>query len=156
MPDLSLSSVGAATTGITFTAAAPTYFGGTSVAAPVMAGIAALLNQYLVSTGAAQHAGLGNINPTLYRLAQTTTDVFHDIVNGDNSVPCAAATPDCVNGSFGQKAGPWLRHGHGPRLGRRGNLVHQWSNHPAITSAVVPSVDQNPVFQTRRRVDVRC
>ena len=28
------------------------------------------------------------------------------------------------------------------------NLLHQWTSYPAITSAVVPSVDRNPVFQT--------
>ena len=39
-------------------------YGGTSVPTPVFAGIAALLNQYLVSTG--KPAGLGNMNPQLY------------------------------------------------------------------------------------------
>src|SRR5206468_1412271 len=106
-----------------------TYFGGTSVAAPIMAGIATLLNHYLVSTGAAQQPGLGNMNPALYRLAQTTTGVFHDIVNGDNSVPCVSGTPDCVNGSFGQKAGPSYDMATGLGSVDATNLVHQWSNH---------------------------
>jgi uncharacterized protein (TIGR03437 family) len=147
VPDLSLSSA-ASHDGYYVYSGGATYFGGTSVAAPIMAGVAALLNQYLVSTGAAQQAGLGNMNPTLYRLAQTTTNVFHDIVNGDNSVPCIAATPDCVNGSFGQKAGPSYDMATGLGSIDAANLVHQWSNHPAITSAVVPSVNQSPVFQT--------
>jgi len=49
--------------------------------------------------------GLGNINPELYRLAQATTDVFHDIATGDNKVPCAQSTPDCLDGLVGFSAG---------------------------------------------------
>jgi uncharacterized protein (TIGR03437 family) len=124
------------------------YVGGTSVAAPVMAGIATLLNHYLVSTGAAQQPGLGNINPALYRLAQTTTGVFHDVVDGDNAVQCAAGSPDCVNGVFGHKAGPGYDNATGLGSIDAYNLAQQWSAHPAISSAVVVSVDQRPVFQT--------
>ena len=51
-------------------------FGGTSAATPVFAGIIALLNQYYGSNGQ------GNINPNLYRLAQT--NIFHDITTGNN------------------------------------------------------------------------
>ena len=125
-----------------------TYAGGTSFAAPVMAGITALLNHYLVSTGAIAQPGLGNLNPTLYRLAQTTTGVFHDVVDGDNTVPCAASSPDCVNGSFGLKAGPGYDMASGLGSVNAFNLAKQWSSHPAISSAVVPSIDSNPVFQT--------
>jgi len=80
--------------------------GGTSAATPVFAGVISLLNQYLVAKGKLAQAGLGNINPTLYRLAQTAPDTFHDIVTGDNIVPCLQGTPDCANGSFGFTAGP--------------------------------------------------
>jgi uncharacterized protein (TIGR03437 family) len=145
-PDLSLSS-SAQHVGYYVYSGGVAYFGGTSVAAPVMAGIASLLNQYLVSTGAAKQPGLGNINPTLYRLAQTTTGVFHDIVNGDNTVPCAAATPDCVNGSFGHKAGPGYDNATGLGSVDANALVHQWSSRPAVSSAVTASIDSNPVFQ---------
>lgn len=58
----------------------PQPIGGTSCATPVMAGIAVLLNQYL-GTG-----GLGNINPNLYKLAQSNPAVFHDITTGNNTV----------------------------------------------------------------------
>ena len=44
----------------------------------------ALLNQYLIKNGAQSQAGLGNINPQLYRLAQTAPSAFHDISTGDN------------------------------------------------------------------------
>ena len=98
------------------------YFGGTSVAAPLMAGVASLLNHYLVSTGAIPQAGLGNINPTLYRMAATPAgaEVFHDVVNGDNGVACVNGTPDCANGYFGHSARAGLRPGDGARLHRCG------------------------------------
>jgi uncharacterized protein (TIGR03437 family) len=79
---------------------------GTSASSPVFAGFIVLLNQYLVSKGALSQPGLGNINPTLYRLAQSAPAAFHDIVNGNNIVPCMQGTPDCANGSFGFTAGP--------------------------------------------------
>jgi hypothetical protein len=44
------------------------------------------LNQAMVASGAQQTAGLGNLNPGLYSLAQTTSNVFHDIVDGNNVV----------------------------------------------------------------------
>ena len=51
--------------------------GGTSASAPSLAGVVALLNQYLASKpGAAPASGLGNINPELYRLAQSPPTTF--------------------------------------------------------------------------------
>jgi uncharacterized protein (TIGR03437 family) len=125
------------------------YYGGTSVAAPTMAGIVALLNHYLVSTGAQSQPGLGNINPALYRLAQSTTGVFHDVTGGNNNVPCAAGTPNCVNGQFGLSAGTGYDSVTGLGSVNAFNLVHQWSANPPLNSAVVPSIDQNPVFQQK-------
>ena len=80
---------------------------GTSFAAPIMAGIQALVNQ---ATGSVQ----GNPNPTLYRLANAefgTTGalkcnasrgnridaacIFRDVTDGDMDVPCVAASTDC-------------------------------------------------------------
>ncbi len=79
--------------------------GGTSASAPSMAGVVALLNQYQVSKGFQTKPGLGNINPQLYRLAQTAPSSFHDITTGNNVVPCAQGSPDCLTGSFGYQAG---------------------------------------------------
>src|SRR6266516_6106391 len=45
--------------------------GGTSVSTPIFAGVLALLSQYQISIGALSKPGLGNVNPTLYTLAQT-------------------------------------------------------------------------------------
>jgi uncharacterized protein (TIGR03437 family) len=78
---------------------------GTSAGTPAMAGMVALLNQYLVTNGVLTKPGLGNINPQLYRLAQSTPAVFHDTTSGDNIVPCAQGSPDCLTGSYGFPAG---------------------------------------------------
>ena len=67
--------------------------GGTSASTPVFAGIVTLLNQSLGNTGAG--AGLGNINPTLYQLAQTAPSIFHDVTTGSNIVPCQPGTTGC-------------------------------------------------------------
>ena len=83
--------------------------GGTSVGAPAFAGIATLLNHYLVSSGLQSSAGLGNINPRLYSLAQSNPDAFHDITTGSNivTVTCASrSSRNCSAGSFGYNAGP--------------------------------------------------
>lgn len=60
--------------------------GGTSAAAPVFAGILALLNQHL------QENGAGNINATLYGFALSSPTMFHDVVNNSNIVPCESGT----------------------------------------------------------------
>jgi uncharacterized protein (TIGR03437 family) len=122
--------------------------GGTSCAAPSMAGVLALVNQYLVSSGAVPKAGLGNINPTLYRLAQTQSSAFHDIVNGSNIVPCASGSPGCVNGFEGWSAGPGYDSASGLGSVDAYNLVHAWSTALATVAVVVPSAGQYPVYQT--------
>lgn len=81
-------------------------FGGTSAGAPAFAGVVALVNQALASKGVITKAGLGNINPTLYRLARNAPSVFHDIVSGNNNVPCSQGSPACVDGQIGFRAGP--------------------------------------------------
>ena len=83
------------------------FAGGTSASAPSFAGIVALLNQYLVSSGAAQQPGLGNINPMLYGIAHSAPEAFHDVTVGDNRVGCQLGTPDCDKyGYLGFQAGP--------------------------------------------------
>jgi subtilase family serine protease len=67
---------------------APSLVGGTSASTPAMAGIVALLNQYLGTSG------LGNINPTLYSLAATPSNLaFHPVTTGDNNVYCQVGQP---------------------------------------------------------------
>jgi subtilase family serine protease len=69
----------------------PSIVGGTSVSAPVFAGIVTLLNQYVVANGGA--AGLGNINPNLYYLGAYSHNAFHQITSGDSNVYCQPGTP---------------------------------------------------------------
>ena len=122
--------------------------GGTSAATPTMAGVVALLNQYLVTNGFQSQAGVGNINPILYRLAQTAPSAFHDVTSGNNNVPCAYGSPDCNNGTQGFSAGPGYDSTTGLGSVDVANLIRQWSGQVATSSLVVPSIDQNPVYQT--------
>ena len=101
--------------------------GGTSASAPVFAGMLGLLNQYLASKGAQSQPGLGNINPVLYRMAQNTTDVFHDVNTGDIKVPCALGSPGCTNGLLGYSAGPGYDQATGLGSADAFHLVTEWS-----------------------------
>jgi subtilase family serine protease len=65
--------------------------GGTSAGAPVLAGILALVNEKMAAVQ-------GNPNASLYSIAGAFADVFHDVTEGDNKVPCTAGTTDCPNG----------------------------------------------------------
>ncbi len=121
--------------------------GGTSAAAPTMAGVVALLNQYLLSTGTQSAAGLANINPALYRMAQTTPNAFHDTATGNNSVGCVVGSPDCSSGMMGMNAGAGYDSASGLGSVDVANFVHAWAANRATRSAVVLSLDQNPVFQ---------
>lgn len=67
--------------------------GGTSAAAPAMAGITALLN---TATGSIQ----GNMNPLIYRLAATTPSAFHDVTVASSGVTdCTAQVVSICNNS---------------------------------------------------------
>jgi len=82
--------------------------GGTSASAPSFAGIIALIGQSEANAGRSRRQG--NANLVLYKLAQTPANscnsttqplappascVFYDITKGNNSVPCAGASPNC-------------------------------------------------------------
>src|ERR1039457_2717202 len=103
-------------------------FGGTSAGTPSFAGIAALLNHYLVSTGAQTVPGVGNMNPRSYALAQSGTGVFHDVTAGDNivSVTCGARSRNCVAGSYGYAAGQGYDQASGLGSVDAYNLVTAW------------------------------
>src|SRR5208283_5245096 len=98
VPDVALSASADHDGYLVFTAGSVEVDGGTSVATPEFAGIVALLNQQLVLKGVLPQPGLGNINPALYRLAQATSTVFHDITAGNNMSPCELGSPGCKNG----------------------------------------------------------
>ncbi|MEO8597703.1 MAG: protease pro-enzyme activation domain-containing protein [Candidatus Solibacter sp.] len=111
--------------------------GGTSASSPAMAGVVALLNQYLLSKGTIAKPGLGSINPTLYRLANGPNNIFHDVTTGDNALRCALGTPDCIDGLVGHKAGPGYDLATGLGSVDAFHLVTQWSNAAASTVSVV-------------------
>ena len=108
VPDISMAASANHDGYLTYSGGTLSVVGGTSVSAPVVAGIVALLNQRLVATGAQLVPGLGNINPNLYQLVQNVPGAFHDIVTGDNKVTitCGARARNCVSGTYGYDAGP--------------------------------------------------
>jgi len=111
--------------------------GGTSAAAPSFAGIVLLLNHYLTATGAQKNPGLGNINPNLYALANTS-GVFHDITSGSNIVPCVVnSTQDCTNGSMGYSAGPGYDQVTGLGSVNAYNLALDWAGLTKATPHLV-------------------
>ncbi|TGD84097.1 peptidase S53 [Mycolicibacterium sp. CH28] len=70
--------------------------GGTSVAAPIWAGLTALMNEYLTKNGG--HL-IGELNPLLYEIAQgARLPGFHDITLGGNAVDNAGPGYDLVTG----------------------------------------------------------
>jgi kumamolisin len=70
--------------------------GGTSLSAPLWAGIAAVINQYLTANGGAL---LGDLNPLLYRIAEgARLPAFHDVVRGGNAVYDAGPGYDLATG----------------------------------------------------------
>jgi uncharacterized protein (TIGR03437 family) len=115
------------------------YAGGTSGASPVFAGMVALLNQYLVSNGTLTAPGLGNINPALYRLAQAAPSAFHDIVSGNNAVPCVQSTTGCVDGMVGYNAGPGFDLASGLGSVDGFNLASHWSSGSTATTSLTIS-----------------
>lgn len=147
VPDLSLSSSADHDGYYVFTGGSSSYFGGTSVAAPTMAGIVTLLNHYLVSTGAQKQAGVGNINPAIYQLAQTAPQAFNDVTTGNNSDVCADGSPSCTDGLVGYSAGPGYDMATGLGSVNAYNFVHAWTTNPTLNSAVMVSVDNTTVYQ---------
>ncbi len=127
VPDISLSASGHDAYQVTYGGTTNAAYG-TSASAPSMAGIVALLNQYQVSKGFQAKPGLGNINPQLYRLAQSAPAVFHDVVMGDNIVPCGQGSIDCLAGSLGYKAGPGYDMATGLGSIDANALVTQWNS----------------------------
>jgi hypothetical protein len=103
-----------------------TVVGGTSAGAPILAGVVALLNQQYPGSGSTQ--GQGNLNTRLYALAMSSTDAFHDIVSGDNIVPCKAGSISCPStGQIGFTAGPGYDQVTGLGTPNVYNLFSEWA-----------------------------
>jgi kumamolisin len=70
--------------------------GGTSQSAPIWAGLAAVMNQYLTSNGGRP---LGDLNPLLYRIAEgAPLPAFRDVTLGGNTVADAGPGYDLATG----------------------------------------------------------
>ena len=66
----------------------PLVGGGTSQSAPIWAGLAAVMNQYLLANGGRL---IGDLNPQLYRIAASAPlPAFRDVTLGGNAVPTRA------------------------------------------------------------------
>jgi len=156
VPDVSLSGSADHDGYMVYTGGSLQVFGGTSIPAPAFAGIAALLNQYLVLTHAQQAAGVGNMNPTLYALAQSVPGVFHDVAAGDNIVTaaCSSRNRTCSNPAVGYSAGA----GYDPATGLGSvdafNLVTKWNGAPAIAVPASTSITLLTNLNTVASTDV--
>nr|WP_319446081.1 MULTISPECIES: S53 family peptidase [unclassified Mycobacterium] len=74
----------------------PVVGGGTSQSAPIWAGLAAVMNQYLISNGG---TAIGDLNPLLYRIAAgAPLPGFRDVTLGGNAVDTAGPGYDLVSG----------------------------------------------------------
>jgi hypothetical protein len=123
--NLIVNCAGNPTTGSNFNL---TGVGGTSAAAPVFAGMLALLKQ---KTG----SRLGQADYVLYDLAKSHYNtVFHDIQTGNNSVPCTNGSPSCaVNaGSYdfmtGYNAGVGIDDASGFGSVDASQMVSNWTS----------------------------
>lgn len=127
--------------GIASAVASGSTYGGTSVSSPVFAGIVTLLNQALGNTGSG--AGLGNVNPILYSLAEQQflhggAAVFHDITTGSNIVPCSGGShcPLTPPFQFGYEAGAGYDQVTGLGSVDAYQLISQLSGKIATTTAL--------------------
>lgn len=107
VPDVSLNASNEHDGYLVYTGGQLDVYGGTSVPTPSFAGIVALLNEYLVSSGTQSSAGLGNMNPKLYSLAQSAPSAFHDVTTGNNivTVACPQRNRNCTATPVGYSAG---------------------------------------------------
>jgi uncharacterized protein (TIGR03437 family) len=129
VPDLAIAASADHDGYFVFTGGQQQVFGGTSVGAPTIAGLTALLNQYLVSKSLQSAAGLGNINAKLYPLAQSNPSAFHDIITGNNilTINCGRRSFGCTSSPVGYNAGPGYDQTTGLGSVNAYNLVTQWS-----------------------------
>ena len=122
-------------------------FAGTSMSAPSMAGVAALLNQKM---GGPQ----GELNANLYRLAATpANNVFHDVTVASSGVAsCAVTTPSLCNNSTpspsgltdglsGYSVGAGFDEATGLGSINVANLLANWSTKSGTAATVTSSLN---------------
>ena len=84
-------------------------YGGTSISAPIFAGMVALLNQYVVANNIQPTPGLGNMNPSLYALAadNATNGAFNPVVTSASGSYSIGAFCDPGQPVSGIPSDPW-------------------------------------------------
>jgi uncharacterized protein (TIGR03437 family) len=152
VPDLALSTSADHDGYFVYTGGSLQVYGGTSVAAPSFAGMIALLNQYLVSSKVQATPGLGNINPKLYSLAQSTPTAFHDITTGNNivSVSCGRHF-GCSDTPVGYSAGVGYDQVTGLGSVDASRLITAWGGGKTIS---IPSATSITLMSNLRTVSV--
>ena len=101
VPDLSIASSPDHDGYFVYTGGSLQIYGGTSMAAPTMAGIVTLLNQYLVSSGASEASRLGQYqSDAVSHGSEFASELSTDVTVGNNSVPCVIGSPDCTTGTY--------------------------------------------------------
>jgi uncharacterized protein (TIGR03437 family) len=147
VPDIAMAASADHDGYLVYTQGADAVFGGTSAPTPTLAGLAAVLNQYLVSNNAQSTPGLGNINPTLYSLAQTAPSIFHDVTGGDNivTVPCPRRSPNCGSSPVGYSAGAGYDQATGLGSVDAAQLFARWAGTPQVIPAATRFVLQSNV-----------
>lgn len=129
-----------------------TVAGGTSFAAPIFAGMVAILNQK------ANYAnGQGLLNPALYSLAansSTYATAFHDVTTGNNN--CLAGSPIC-SGPVGYTAGVGYDQVTGLGSVDLANLAGAWTMSATTlisTTAAVTAATATPAVSTADAVTI--
>jgi hypothetical protein len=116
-------------------------FGGTSVAAPLMAGILGLVAQ------ATKTPRLGLATPTLYPLSKQFPAAFHDIATGTNAMQCMGGSPNC--GSDGLLSGYTATAGYDLATGLgsvdAAQLVDNWAKVTTTAQATTTALSLTPV-----------
>ncbi len=113
--------------------------GGTSASAPAFAGMLAAIMQK-----AGGSARLGQVNATLYALAQTNPAVFHAVVTGNNSVYCTSGSPGCGTNGFlmGYNAGPSYNMATGLGSVDLTVLANNWANYSLTPTSTSLNLDK--------------
>ena len=128
--------------------------GGTSVSSPAMAGVMALINQKMGTPQGEpnsvlyQLAGLDNLsNCNASTVGNGSACIFYDTTSGNNAMPCATASQNCVTSTTGDTigvlsgytAGTGYDLGTGLGSANVTNLVNGWNtivNVPAVATTL--------------------
>ncbi len=142
VPDVALSASAEHDGYFVYSGGSEQVYGGTSASTPQFAAITVLLNQYLMAKGALKQPGLGNINPQLYALAVSTSDVFHDVPTGSNvvTVPCSHRSITCSAQPVGYTAHAGYNQSTGWGSVDVYHLASEWNGSSAGTPPTAASM----------------